>query len=184
MTTTLKRSSWIDSIGYVNANGVGYLAVFTFEGRAILYRGIPSTLPGLIAAGRVYTKDHERLSHGAAYNRLVKGRYECETITDAAKVNELREMRGHMRQDAPQNKRLYYYQDIRSPERAGWFGGPEQLRKAFPCACGQILRVCCPEDVPAHHGYRKTGRGLANDYAERIPTMKDLVDKLTPPKRR
>ena len=92
MTTTLKRSSWIDSIGYLRApDGQTYLAVFTISGSAILYQGVPSTLPGLIAAGRVKTKDRERLSHGAAYNRLVKGQYIGQTVNNPKEVEYLRQ---------------------------------------------------------------------------------------------
>lgn len=92
MTTTLKRSSWISEIGYRRApDNTTWLAVFTFAGPAILYRDVPATLPGLIAAGRVKTKDGERLSHGAAYNRLVKGRYVGQTVSDPKEVEYLRQ---------------------------------------------------------------------------------------------
>lgn len=95
MTTELTRSSWIESIAYCHApDGINYLAIFTLRGDAILYSNVPSTLPGLISAGRVKTVDGSRLSHGAAYCKLVKGKYPSETINDRAKVNELKLLMG------------------------------------------------------------------------------------------
>ncbi len=89
--TTLSptRSSWISSIGYQR----GYLAVFTKEGWAWLFEGVPSTLPGLVVAGRVTAKEDGKLSVGATVHRLVRnGGYRVEQIKDRFQVNQLKRM--------------------------------------------------------------------------------------------
>lgn len=63
------------------------------EPKALLYGpNLPSWVPGLIAAGRVKTSEGEINSPGAAYHRLVKGKYQGQTITGKDKVKQLREM--------------------------------------------------------------------------------------------
>ena len=89
ITNTSHKSSWIESIGYLHTKDAGWLVVFTNRGSAILYQGVPSTLPGLLAAGQSNTKDGHR-SVGASYNRLIKGKYQGQTVTDPAEVNYLK----------------------------------------------------------------------------------------------
>lgn len=86
------RSSWISSIGYQR----GYLAVFTKkeggkEPWAWLFAGVPSTLPGLITAGRVTAKEDGTLSVGAAVHRLARSKeYVRQKIEGEEKVRELK----------------------------------------------------------------------------------------------
>lgn len=65
------RSSWIRAIGYLHApDNRTYLAIFA-DSFAWLVTDIPSTLPGLLAAGHVTAQDDGELSIGAAVHRLV-----------------------------------------------------------------------------------------------------------------
>lgn len=66
-------SSWIRAIGYRRApDGKAYLAIFTHGDKfAWLMGEVPSTIPGLLVAGRVTAKDDGRLSIGAAVHRHV-----------------------------------------------------------------------------------------------------------------
>jgi hypothetical protein len=84
--TETPRSSWIDAVGFIRipATDTRYLAVFTTAGAALLYEGVPSHLPGLLAAGCGIP------SVGRAYNKLVKGRYPYQRVTDDKAVSELR----------------------------------------------------------------------------------------------
>lgn len=75
----------------------------------------------------------------------------------------------------PQSPRLYYYTDW---VNYGWFANPNQFRKQFPQHGRFIARICCPEDIAAPAGYRKTGKGYANDPAERISKMKGFVKEI------
>ena len=75
--------------------------------------------------------------------------------------------------DKPANKKLYYYTNY---EHFGWFANPEQFHKVYPRNGVTPIRVCADVEPPA--GYRRTGKGLANDPVERIPKMKDLVKEL------
>lgn len=88
--TTLhrSRSSWVQAIGYQN----GYLAVFTKEGWAWLFEGVPATLPGLISAGRVTEKSGD-LSVGSAVHRLaLSQKYTRQHVADREAVRELKRM--------------------------------------------------------------------------------------------
>lgn len=63
------------------------------EEKAFLYGpDLPSWVPGLIAAGRVKTAEGEINSPGAAYHRLVKGKYQGQTVKGKENVEQLREM--------------------------------------------------------------------------------------------
>lgn len=68
------RSSWIRAIGYIGdrttSDGHTYLAIFS-DSFAWLVQDVPSTLPGLLAAGHVTAKDNGDLSIGAAVHRFV-----------------------------------------------------------------------------------------------------------------
>lgn len=84
------RSEWIDGFGYHNT----YFAVFFKSGSATLYRGVPAQVPGLLTAGHTNAKADGEPSVGATYNRLVKGVYEGQTISEPEKVAELRKLMG------------------------------------------------------------------------------------------
>lgn len=84
------RSTWIDGFGYHNT----YLAVFFKSGTAALYVGVPSQIPGLLTAGHTNAKCDGELSVGATYNRLVKGVYEGQTVSEVEKVAELQKLMG------------------------------------------------------------------------------------------
>ena len=89
------RSSFIASFAYQGTtDGLGFLAIFFKAGHAALYRGVPSTIPGLLAAGRTNAKSDGELSVGATYNRLIKGKFEGATISDPEKVAELKKLMG------------------------------------------------------------------------------------------
>jgi hypothetical protein len=76
-------SSWVAEIRYRRVNGERYLALFADRGDALLYRGVPSWVRGLLVAGK---------SVGRAYNRLLKARgFEYTRVTGDA-VDELRAM--------------------------------------------------------------------------------------------
>lgn len=96
ITDTSTRSTWINAVGYRRTNDLTVLAIFTSHKDtpvAILYGDVPSHLPGLLVSGRVTAKDDGELSIGAAYSRLVKGRYHpSQTIEGAKSVAELKEM--------------------------------------------------------------------------------------------
>lgn len=90
-----RRSSFIASFAYQGTtDGTGYLALFFKSGRAALYRGVPPTIPGLLAAGHTNAKEDDELSVGATYNRLIKGVYKGQAISDPEKVAELRKLMG------------------------------------------------------------------------------------------
>lgn len=87
MTTHTRSSSWISCLTYLRtSDGHRFIAIFTRDGGALLYRGIPSHLPGLLAAGTA------RRSVGHAYHALLRGKgYEYQQIPKE-KVGELRQM--------------------------------------------------------------------------------------------
>lgn len=95
------KSSWIESIKYRRIEDETYIAVFTRdkEPAAMLYGGpehpIPEWLPGLLHAGTP-RKEEQGQGHyhspGRAYHRLLKGKYPCQVVKGAEKVNELKEM--------------------------------------------------------------------------------------------
>lgn len=100
MITKTPQSSWIDSIAYrptpVLGPGRGYVAFFlrpvqrsngVTDERAILYGPeLPSWIVGLVTAGC------GGVSVGRAYHALVKGKYQSQTITDEAKIKELKQL--------------------------------------------------------------------------------------------
>lgn len=89
------RSSFISSFAYQGTtDGFGFLAIFFKAGHATLYRGVPPTIPGLLASGHTNAKSDGELSVGATYNRLIKGVYEGQTVSEAGKVAELRRLMG------------------------------------------------------------------------------------------
>ncbi len=107
MTTLLPTSTWIESMAYKKApDGVAYLAFFlksrerangvTDESTALLYGGpaspLPSWLPGLIAAGRAGEGTGVRPSPGKVYHRLVKEKYQGQTVKGKEQVRALKEM--------------------------------------------------------------------------------------------
>lgn len=94
-TTNTYRSSWIKAVGYIPTPDANYLVVFTNTNTAILYKDVPSTLPGLLVAGQVDAKSGERQgerSIGATWHRLVKGKYEGQVVKDENEVNYLKEV--------------------------------------------------------------------------------------------
>lgn len=85
----VSKSSWISSIGYYGTGktsegvAVGFLAVFLASGKAILYHGVPSHVAGLVVAGTPLSGETGvRHSVGRAYHRLVRGKYESQTVKD------------------------------------------------------------------------------------------------------
>lgn len=108
MTTSLRsRSTWIASMAYKSLpDGSSYLALFLKpykkvngieeEPTALLYGGpktpLPSWVPGLVAAGRVRTKDGLIDSPGAAYHQLVREKYQGQTVRGEEQVKKLKEM--------------------------------------------------------------------------------------------
>lgn len=92
LNSTARRSSWIDSLAYHG----NFLVVFTSSETAIIYAGIPSWLPGLLAAGISKSQDKGRSlyrrSVGRAYHRLVKNKYTGQLVNDPTKVQELRQL--------------------------------------------------------------------------------------------
>lgn len=82
------KSSWVRAIGYRN----GYLAIFA-DNFAWLVSNVPHTLPGLLAAGHVNSKEG-KLSIGAAVHRLVLRRadeFSREKVEGAA-LSELKKV--------------------------------------------------------------------------------------------
>lgn len=76
----LLPSSWIKDICYRN----GFIAIFDHDGTALLCgTEIPLWAFNLVKAGM------GGRSMGKAFNRIVKGRYPLQRITDAADVAEL-----------------------------------------------------------------------------------------------
>lgn len=89
------RSSFIGSFAYQGTtDGLGYLAIFFKAGHAVLYRGVPPAIPGLLKSGHTNAKSDGELSVGATYNRLIKGVYEGQAVSEAGKVAELRKLMG------------------------------------------------------------------------------------------
>lgn len=93
-TTTLSRnrSSWIKSVKYLQqleGFGTRVLMVFAEQG-AWVYRGVPTTLPGLLTAGQATSKQGKRESVGATFHRLLKGRYDELYVRDAEMVETLK----------------------------------------------------------------------------------------------
>ena len=94
------KSSWISSIGYYGTGrdsegvAVGFLAVFLTNGKAILYHGVPSHVAGLLTAGTPLSDEMRvRWSVGRAYHKLVKGKYESQTVeAGSEKVEELKKL--------------------------------------------------------------------------------------------
>lgn len=90
-----RRSSFISAFAYQGTtDGLGYLAVFFKAGHAVLYRGVPPQIPGLLKSGHTNSKMHKVLSIGATFNRLIKGVYEGQPISDPVGVAELRKLMG------------------------------------------------------------------------------------------
>lgn len=87
MTTSTPSSKWISAFTYRRtSDGQRYLAIFTLGGDAMLYRGVPSHLPGLLAAGTA------RRSVGHAYHVLLRGKgYEYQHVAKS-EVGELKQM--------------------------------------------------------------------------------------------
>ena len=72
-------------------------------------------------------------------------------------------------------RKLYLYWDM--GQILGWFPNLETFKKQVNAAKG--VRVA-QDGYDAPKGYRKTGRGLANEPAEAIPTVRDFVKALSP----
>lgn len=107
MTTPLPSSSWISSMAYKSLpDGSAYLALFLKpykkvngieeEPKALLYGGpktpLPSWVPGLVAAGRVTSKEGKVPSPGAVYHRLIKEQYQGQVVRGERQVRQLKEM--------------------------------------------------------------------------------------------
>lgn len=87
MKRPINSSTWISEVLYKSTPDSNYLAIFlSSEPVALLYRGVPSQIPGLLQAGL------GGLSVGKAYNKLVKGKYEYNRVEGIEKVNQLRKM--------------------------------------------------------------------------------------------
>jgi len=86
-STPTPESAWIERITYVRGgDGARFLLVWTLDahrrpGDVLLYGGVPAWLPGLLKAGRVGEGTTAQASVGAAYNRLVKGRYPYQRVS-------------------------------------------------------------------------------------------------------
>jgi hypothetical protein len=88
-----RRSSFISAFAYQGTtDGLGFLALFFKNGRAALYRGVPPTIPGLLAAGHTNAISDGELSVGATFSRLVRGKYESQTFDDPNQVKELKKL--------------------------------------------------------------------------------------------
>ena len=68
--------------------------------------------------------------------------------------------------------RLFHYTDFHG--HSGWFTTMADYRKAFPSIDGRAVRTA-HVGIEAPAGYRKTGRELACDPVERIPTMQSFI---------
>lgn len=92
-------SSWIRAIGYRRTpDGKSYLAIFIHGDKfAWLVGEVPSTIPGLLVAGRVTAKSAGALSVGAAVHRHVlqaKGergtaKYPIQRVEDRMEIKRL-----------------------------------------------------------------------------------------------
>jgi len=87
MTHTRQRSTWIDSLAYVN----GFLVVFLVRSGAILYANVPPYVIGLLTAGQAHAASTGRDSIGATYHRLVRGQYPSQVV-DEQQAEELRRL--------------------------------------------------------------------------------------------
>ena len=73
------------------------------------------------------------------------------------------------------NARLYLYSDLRGTH--AWAATLDAFRRATGATWG--VRACAGEIEPPS-GYVKTGRGLADDPAVPLPTMRAFVHALAP----
>lgn len=69
--------------------------------------------------------------------------------------------------------KLFYYSNFTT---IAWAKNPQHWRE-ITGKSGNPLR-CAHPDIAAPKGYHKPNGHLANDPIERIPTMRDLVNKL------
>lgn len=87
--TKVSNSSWISGITYSR----GFLAIWTLEGSALLYKDVPSYIPGLLISGSV-GKGKGR-SIGRAYVHYVKGEANygpCQTLKTEEAKKRLKEL--------------------------------------------------------------------------------------------
>lgn len=83
-------------------------------------------------------------------------------------------------------KHIYLYrgsnhQEAEDRSFLAWAANAADFHKLCPWPAEFVYRVAS-NGVEAPRGYRKTGRELACDPAERVPTQADLVRALTPRK--
>jgi len=71
--------------------------------------------------------------------------------------------------------KLFCYSDFATP---AWAKNPAHWRE-LTGKQGNPIR-CAHTDFPAPKGYHKPNGHLANDPIERIPTMRDLINALSP----
>lgn len=87
--TKVSNSSWISGITYSR----GFLAVWTLEGSVLLYKGVPSYIPGLLISGSVGKGKGQ--SVGRAYVHYVKGEANygpCQTLKTEEAKKRLKEL--------------------------------------------------------------------------------------------
>ena len=77
--------------------------------------------------------------------------------------------------------KLYYYQAPLTPSAKGWFKDKQALRDAFAMVARDAIIIRCAHvNIEPPMGYHKPNGELANDAIERVPTMKDLINALSP----